>query len=961
MNSHVLGASVLLASLAGGVCAQSTFKSYMQDTAQPDFYWPLENSFVSNETPTGYRIDAVGMEKNGIYLNDCGSPVLPPQNYVQTDYFPILPNHITGLGASSALIFGELTGDLAPTAQGAVDRYIEFNHASDMLTEFGMHEKNEWTMHMVVSPADDDETRGWETLFDIGNEDYIHTDGLNKPIRVTLGMIRQETKVRFELKTIAQTVTATAIVEINDADAIVKDGRRWYQVMVQYFENGANNNVEAARLMVNSVESETQSGAVLNEQIQTVTSNQWRHATPSVARIGLDIEDNYPFHGAIQHFAIWKGLLDTEYNVMTEVDALTEAFRANFADSEADQRADLLIDWDQDPRYFFWDVPSKQNTSGSRDLLNWNDPIWSQPNTYPLVRLYYDLPSREPGDIILVDQTIRSYTEPSGQTPKAIAEHTANWIDYIEQGLAHQGKSLSDPNAFALLWQNWGAYAFNDKDDPDCFYEDRNAARGITKNWRDTPAVWRNSPTHAVLSSYSGDNDLNQIAEIEAPFYREGMSQNAFRSRDIFIELKKLIDDSHLATPTGPFTDLATPSRFHFDTEQISNINNSWNGSVSGNNFATGWWDEVVNSDSRADDQSFWTPKRTAYGHDTIAETLENGVPPNTVVYDPTQFTKWSPFNDDWWEKTERFFRNQYDTAFGIGVGLPALEELNPNLRFSEYNMVNTGDELDRQDYPRSKATRIVQHTQLNWLDFSSPVLYPTKTTMIHPTLLFQEWAEHIDDASSGRVHDLLITDDYPNNGKYVATQSEILQDARTIYIERSKYMVNAIYLASGAENGAPQAPWLPYPNETSFKIEGLFNYDVTVVLEWQDIAKVAVFAHRHGVREFIFWGDTGGNVSDIHLTTEGLANITSVVDSIEATTPAGFTTSADFSGLGGGLSGVPDGVIDIWDSYYYVTELLNKGDIAADIAGPYSNYPDGILDSHDLAYFEAIYGASNP
>jgi hypothetical protein len=434
------------------------------------------------------------------------------------------------------------------------------------------------------------------------------------------------------------------------------------------------------------------------------------------------------------------------------------------------------------------------------------------------------------------------------------------------------------------------------------------------------------------------------------------MSQNAFRSKEIFIELAKIINN-----PANP---LPVPSRFHFDTEQISNINNSWNGSTTGSNFATGWWDHAIHVDARADDPSFWVPSSTPVGHDTLYEVVAYVSP-----YPPT-YGKWASQNDVWWEDTERFFRNQYDTAFGIGVGLPALEELNPNLRFSEYNMVYTGDELDRQDYPRSKATRVVQHTQLNWLDFSSPVLYPTKTTMIHPTLLFQEWAEHIDDASSGRVHDALVTDDYSDNGKESATLSEILQDARTIYIERSKYMLNAIYLASGAENGSPQVPWLPYPNETSFEIEGRFDYDgvaglddVTVELIWQDIAKVAVFAHRHGVREFIFWGDTGGNVSDIHLTTEGLANITSVVDSIEATTPVGYTTSADFTTTAQGypMSGIPDGIIDVYDHFYYLNELYGKGDIAADIAGPNSDYPDGVVDMNDLAYFEAIYGASNP
>jgi hypothetical protein len=231
---------------------------------------------------------------------------------------------------------------------------------------------------------------------------------------------------------------------------------------------------------------------------------------------------------------------------------------------------------------------------------------------------------------------------------------------------------------------------------------------------------------------------------------------------------------------------------------------------------------------------------------------------------------------------------------------------------------------------------------------------------MIHPGLLFEEWAQHIDDATSGRVHDLLVTDDYADNGKFLATMSEVLQDTRTIYIERSKYMLNAIYLASGSENGAPQVPWLLYPNETSFSLEKLFDVDddgdvdnedvLQIELTWQDIARVAVFAHRRGVREFIFWGNTGADsdpansqVPDMSATTLGLIKITRAIDLVDA-------RSTDMTSTVSGNEGIPDGVVG-YEDYTYFDNAYNSGDIEADYSGP-NGYPDGIVNSTDETDF---------
>ena len=969
---------------AAGACSshaqigQHTFKEYMRDTAQPDFYWPFENSFISDLGTDNERHRAIGVEQGGIYFNDCSNttPIPAELRVVETDYFPILPDHVTGLGASSALILGETNGDLGLDLVDGVNRYLEFDFATDMLTEFGMNNKNEWTMHMVVSPADDEFTRGWETIFDVGNPDFVSQSGAVHPVKVTVRANRQFDRTVFELKTEAQGQPVISTIEVLDTDALIKDGRRWFQVVVQYYTDHSNYDIEAARLLVNSVEAELQSGPVLNKQIVSMNSNQWRSQTPSIARIGLDVEGNNPFHGAIQHFAIWKSLLDTDYNVMTQVDSLADAFRGSSVNLETDQRTPMIVDWDQAPRYFFWDIPNEQTLSGFRNLLNWNDPIWAEPNTYPLTRVYYDQPnstSRTPVGIQFGDGSVQLFETPVGQTPADIARQTANWIQYINAGLGLHNKSLNDPNACALLWQNWGGYKWNDPNALDCFYQDAGAARAITKNWRDVPTIWRNSLNHPVLSTHA-DTDRNQITELDTPFYREGMSQNAFRSKDVFIELAKIIANSNGVIPT--------PSRLHFDTEQISNINNVWLGSVDG------WWGYATTSDSRASDSAQWVPPSVSIGYSTLSGLAASF--PNA-----TNYTQWNINNNDWAKAMSRFSRDQYDAAFGLGVGLPAIEELNPNIRLSEYNMTNAGSQIDGQDYARSSTKRPAENIQLNWLDFSSPVLYPISGGRMqrYGSKTMVEWAEYFDrynQRTGTRVHDLLNTSSI-TDVPYDATLADLAHDSSILFIENAKYMLNANYLASGGENGTPIVPWLPYPEETSFKIKEKYDVAVgpeedlvsdglgdgvidehdeyTIILSWQDIAKVAVFAHRHGVREFIFWGDTGGenansngNVPDIQLTTEGLEHIVQTVDLIEATTPFGYTTSADFTTTAQGfpMTGVPDGVVDTYDHTYYLYELYAKGDLAADIAGPNAPYPDGVVDMHDLTYFELIYGASN-
>lgn len=987
-----------------GLCASTslattpTLKEYLTDTAtQADFYWPFENSFISDLQGTFVdRTKPTAVEINGILDNGCPPPL---SSTSPLEYFPILSNHMTRVGGSSALIFGETTGDIA-----GVNRYLELDDSNfssiDPLEALGMFHKEEWTLHMVVSPADNDISRGWETLFDIGDPDYFDApDDQTEPIRTTVEAKRENGQTRFRVRNQAQNSTVSTEVVVLDSDVEVVNERKWYQVIVQYYTDHSHNptgngppqydGLEHVRIIVNTVDLGGASPSVVSHQSDTL-SNQWRVDTTSTARIGSDIEDAFPFHGAIHHFAVWKGLIDTEYNINTQLSILADAFgeSSSTANADADSRSQLVIDWDATPRYFIWDIPRKKDLliPGERDMLNWDDPLWLQPNTFPLVRAYYDLPNsptKNPPNIF----SNLTLPLPLGQAPADIARLTANWIEYIDAGLLTQGKSLSNTNAFALLWQNWGAYAYNGNSAGDCFYTDRNAARAITHNWRDVPGIWRDAATHPTLDPYLLDDDLDMITEIETPFYREGMSQNAFRSKDIFIELANIINDQ--ANP------LPMPTRFHFDSEQISNINNVWYSIQDGSNYRAGWWDYITNNDIRTSDIAQWAPASVNSGPGSIHDTLYN----ISSVYDPTVYWKWaSPQNDAWAQDMSRFSRNQYDQAFGYGVGLPALQEINPALRFSEYNMVFAGAQSSGEDYINGKINRGLENSNLNWLDFSSPVVYPTDDLSLvgwrgdnqspeQAETLFQQWADYIDGyntvdgtrtgSTSTRVADLIVTDTMPLNGKYAATLADIDHDSRVIYVEMAKYMFNASYLASGGHNGAPTVPWLPYPEETSFKIKQRFDVtgtlsgdglgdgvidgtDIYIInLEWQDIARAAVFAYRHGVREFIFWGNTGvdggaSQVPDMTATTVGLHKISQAIDNLRNTTLPCDTTSADFTGVD---AGVPNGVVDYLDFLYY-SEIYSAGNIEADIAGagPNGLHPDGVVNALDANYYGVIY-----
>jgi hypothetical protein len=983
MNSHVLGASVLLASLAGGVCAQSTFKSYMEDTAQPDFYWPLENSFISEERAGSSfgRIKAGAYELNGVRLNGCPAPGVIRLDYYAQEYFPLFPNHMTRVGGSTALLFGETEGDL-----DGVTRYLEMDssHFDDGTTNveplvaLGMHHKEPWTVHMIVSPDQDMENdRQWETLFDIGNENHA-----NGPVQVLLQVDRDDvnTQTTFRITTEAQNDLYTGYDTRRSYDVVVDHGdvaqvneRLWYQVVVQYYRVGGTG-AGRVRLFVNTIKLNSTTGLLElhQEPVQVGNSNEWRDSTSGdELQIGLTRAGTEEFFGSIHHFAVWGNLLDADETVMTGLDTLADAFFDSTlpSNSNADTRTDLAIDWNADPRHFIWDRPTSTSASdpADRKIDQWHDPIWDHAFTYPVVRfMTHDSTGTS------VNVTPPGYSPQTNTGPEAIAQNTANWLEYISTNLktySSTGKDMmADPDSVSLFWQNWGARK-KDTDQSFCFYSDYGESYSLTKNWRDAPSLWRDASSHPVLPGFGSYEP--EAVETSAPFYREGMSINAFHSTDIFIHLNNLIETS---------TTIPTPDRLHWDLERVSNMNLAWG--IESGSYKEGWWDHSVSGlEPRSDLVAAWAPPTVSVGSGDTETLSDLATVTRVSTVGPN-----SSLNNELVRTFGKFTADQYDQALGLGLVYPAIQELNPGIRVSEYKMTHRGN-VANKIYLSSKVLTAASNVSPEWLDFSSPVLYPVFGSRItyhnqntqdgDSETLFQEWETvlGINTVSPDNFPlDNLVTTSMPHNGKNVsgstgATESEVKADARVLYVEVSKFNLNAVYLAGGGADGAPTSPWLPYPNYTEgdFRIdENRFEAttnDIQVELNQEDIARIAVFAYRHGVREFLWWGDINDlNTQDKHQDVlEGLEYIFAAIDNLRATIPTGQTSSPDFTGeVAGVLNGVPDGIVDYRD-FQYFANAYGAGNLEADIAGGGvdGDRPDGAVDEADTDYFSILYTAA--
>ncbi|MHA7812075.1 MAG: GC-type dockerin domain-anchored protein [Phycisphaerales bacterium] len=978
MRRSIVAKSILLMAVAGAAQAQSSFKEYIRDTAQPDFYWPLENSFISDLQPSAYdRIRAKGYELDGVLPNGCPAPGTTPIDYYTPSYFPILQNHMTRVGGSSALIFGETEGDLEGATRYLKLSRTDFDDGSSFvnpLEAVGMHHKQPWTFHMVVSPdSDPGDSRTWETLLDIGNE-----NAAQGPVQVLLQVDRDDVNAEttFRITTESQNdyypsfdTRRSYEVVVDHDDVHFVNQRPWYQVVVQYYlENGDGQG--RVRMLVNTVDINPFGQLVLNQEPEVDgQSNEWRSTTTGdQLHVGRTRSGAEEFHGALHHLAFWSGLLDEDETVYTELDNLADAFldSTSSLNASADARSELVIDWDEDPRYFIWDGPLWTGASNPSDrkIRQWDDPIWDHPFTYPIIRFQTNFPTTD-------NSGVRPPGYPAQTTsgPEAIAQLTADWLKFTSDNLASftTGKDLlTDPDSVAIFWQNWGARAKNDNSSF-CFYSDWGSSFSLTNNWRDTPSIWRDAASHPVLDPI-GSNEA-EASETSAPFYREGMSINAFNSKDIFIHLKELIDAS---------ADIPTPGRFHWDLERGSNLNLAWSASD------VGWWDHSTSvSEPRSDRVADWAPPSVSMPSGNI-----------DVLADLTAITRYdylsphSSYNRDLSIAFSRFAHDQYDHALGVGLLTPAIEELNPNIRFSEYKRAFRGETAD-EIYLSSKAASGVSDISPVWFDFSSPVLYPISGPRViyhslahddgdSPTL-FQEWEDVLGlnvNTPDTYLLDDLVTPDMPNNGKHEdggfagATVAEVKSDARVVYVEASKFNLNATYLAGGGADGAPTAPWLPYPNwsESDFYLhQNLFDItpgNITVELNQEDIARIAVFAYRHGVREFLFWGDFNdiSSQSKQQEVLEGLEYVFEAIDNLRSTIPAGETSSPDFTGpvSGSDYDAVPDGTVDFHD-FQYFSKAYSAGNLEADIAGGGVNgdRPDGVVNQDDTDYFAQLYLAA--
>jgi|GEM_PF-6470671 len=960
--------------LSIAICTMSTLthshvqaadlKTYLTDAAggtSASFYFPFETSFLSRLQSGATRERAMAWEKHGILDNGCPQPTpIFPVIYESAEYLPMLPNHATQVARSTALVFGETTGDLASIP--AVDRYIDLDFDSTMLTSLGMHNKEFWTLHMVASPdSDDDNSRSYETIFEVGDTT------LANPIRVTLDIDRQASQTLIRLQTEAQgNNVRTTSVTVSDADTAAVSGRRWYQIIAQFYKDTPTSPTRI-RLYVHTI---NQSDVAIRNSSST-QSNDWRTDSGSVARIGNALDEVNPFHGSAHHFATWDRLLDSKPTNLTGIDDLRDAFATSYADP--DTREKLTIDWNADPVYFTWDQPIDESilTIGTRNMRNWQDPIWDQDGAYPLVRLRVESPDNtginyNPPTITKGAITY-DWTEPIGQTPEDVALQTANWLEYLEVGLAKYTsvKSLADANACSLLWQNWGSepwYSSTHAPDP-CYYEDRGAAFSLMKNWRDVRGTWRDG-SHYVLSTIDRNGGFS---EINTPFYREGMSINAFRSVDTFTELAGIIATRAADTMNHPNPPVV-PARFHFDTELYGNIQQAWK--VSGGMRTAGWWDATIAvAESRNADLAHAIPASvpTDYNSDTMVDNDTLAGIESAVIYNDA-IDRYNTVNRDLSVAFNRFSRDQYDHAFAVGLLNPALQELNSDIRMSEYDMVFAGPVADNEEYIGASTKGAITDVQPRWFDFSSPVTYPLKSPKFtgFPTVgppnedtLFEEWGTYLD------INDLLVTDDLLNNGAFgaeTATPAQVQADSAVVHVERAKHILNASYLAGGGHGGAPIAPWIAYPQADLFEIKNKFDIDgdgdpwdegdvVKISVGKEDTARIAVFAHRRGVREFIFWGNLDLAGADVTAIT---ADLHWVMRRIEDANNNSTDTTTTNKIPGDPLFGVPEGVVDGYDKVYFDAKYY-AGDLEADFSGP-NGRPDGIVDGTDLIDFNAAW-----
>lgn len=890
-------AFLFVASVCSGLVQADDIKTQIKNTT-PYAYWSLENSF-SSQIPSPQNITFIPKEKAG------ASSILYGAGFYTPDYFPLTPVHLGGAAESNGLWFGETKGDLA-----GVQRYLALTAAEtgnqQPVSAFNMDEKKEWTLHLVVSPdPDPTNQRPEEVVFYAGNT--------GSDVQVLVDTKNNGTIIKLRREGQGYIDTPQLLVtELNPGE------RHWYQIIVRYGLRGAA----------------TVTDVTLDVASQSITqqSNQWL-ITPQSGPVylGKGNTDQY-FNGAIQHLALWKRNLTNN-----EVAALKASL--NTAPQAV---APLAVDLTKPPRYFMWTVPTSEASLSNRDALNWNDPIWKVVGVYPMVRHKIDSPAnayQNPPPYSLAQ---------SGETPQDTAKQSYAWIKYISSKLvAYTGKSLNDGIGYSLFWQDWGNHTWSGSTTAG-YYNDRGAARGLMQNWRDTTSSLRNT-VHATTPI------AQELTEISTPFYREGMSQNAFRSALIFKELNKLIEaDSTLSKPT----------RLHFDVEGNSNFE-SIGGGLGTQGQSCGWLCSALN-DTRANTFELWGVKNYWGRKDnslnscmSLQSTLDsNGVASSNywgnntrtfaallASYSSSNWV-WQAQNACFREEFVRFTNANYQYALNESLKKPATQMLNNNIRVSEYEMTATGTTLDGAYYTTGRNDALLGNGKPAYLDFSSPVLYPPGHDAIDIdrdlTFSLVGWKNRLN--LSYNLFGSQMSD-YTN-----APANEVKEAIDNLYVETQKHNLNIAVKAGQSCAPIVQSPWYPYP---AYTVSNLPYTNLPVyTVKWQEVARLAVFAYRRGVRENLMWGDYEHmNAADKTNSLVGLERIFAAVNYVKAN-PLDMTTTGATSRSQDNF-GVPDGVINQSDYDYFVARY-NEQDSEADITtqSGQCSLPDGAVTTQDWNTF---------
>lgn len=873
----------------------------------PNAYWTLQNTF-SSELPSTQPINFIPSEQGGANAMLQGSGVYTP------DYFPVTPLHLSPVPENNGLWLGETTGDLV-----GVKRYLSLTSTiggQQPGTAFNINYKDPWTLHLLVSPDPDvNDARSAEVVFYAGAPAVPGIPG-TPAANVQVVIDTKSTGTQIKLLRDGQGTINGPQLTIAEA---APGERHWYHIIVRY---GLQTDTTVTELTLD-----------VNSQSTSALSNQSlfpQAASPII--FGRGSSQEY-FNGAIQHAALWKRKL-TNTEVATLKTSLTVAPSAI---------APLTADSNQEPRYFMWTVPTRETTLTGRDGLNWQDPLWQIEGVYPMVRHKMDYPMASnlnaPGTAAQL-----------GNGPGDVAKQSYGWIKYIDNKLQqYTSKSLNDGMGYSLFLQDWGWPAASGS-----HYADRGAARGLMQNWRDAPSAWRNG-THDTSPT------LQDLMEINTPFYREGMSQNAFRTAAMFKELNSLL----LADSS-----LTKPSRLHFDIEHRSNLNNigeyftaDFTGCVD-NDSRAGWYC-AARLDSRAASfdnwgvKGYWGRKDNSLTLNnclSLQDTLDSNGEASTFywgendrtlgsllqAYQPKQHGVWQLINSCFQEEFYRFGDANYYYAISEALKKPAVQMLNSNIRVSEFAAAATakGHPL----YSTARDAPQLGDGDLGNLDFSSPVLYPMGKDAIDGDLSLQNWQTRLNPGysiSSGLV-----------GSPVSAPAADVKEALDNLYVETQKHNINIAVKAAEPCATMPQSPWLPYPGHT---VAGLGYSNLPVyTLKWQEVARLAVFSYRRGAREFLLWGDdslVSGTGSEANLI--GLEKVYAAVNYAK-TNALDFTTTGATSRSQDNF-GVPDGVIDVSDYQYYIARY-NEGDAEADLTSDSSlcAHPDGKVTSHDLAAFAA-------